>query len=153
MMRPRRWCLKRIIHSADAHLLHNLVKHDSIVVVHPGLGKLLLDVLEIVFLKLWYIPWFKIFVVSADVPVDSRLKVAELETLGAVVLQKVGLRILNEAEEGRERGRSFAWSCRSGVLDDALRDGQQHTRRCPSRGACIAATLQTASSPFQKRTC
>ena len=105
VMRPRRRCLERTIHSADAHLLHNLVKHESIMVLHPGLGKLLLDVLEFLSLKLWYIPWLKILVVGADVPVDSRLKVAhEFETLGELVLQKVGLRILNEAEEVRERG-------------------------------------------------
>ena len=74
-------------------------------VVHPGLGKLLLDVLEVVFLELWYISWLKILVVGADVPVDSRLKVAhELETSGGFVLQEVGLWILDEAEEVRERG-------------------------------------------------
>ena len=43
--------------------------------------------------------------VGADVPVDSRLKVAhELGTSGEFVLQEVGLWILDEAEEVRERG-------------------------------------------------
>ena len=75
-MVPSARCLKWSVHSTNPHFLHNLVEHESVMVVDPGLRKLLLDILEVVVLKLGYVMRFEVLLVGADVPVGARLECA-----------------------------------------------------------------------------